>query len=142
MNARKGKRVALLSVIVGVLVIVAVPLIFRDSLKKLISSSQEGSSLTSRDQLPRAPGYSGQRVDIAQGSISISEFSRFLADWTGFSVLVDSGISQKQIVVSSSIVDVDAELVRAILVSNGCEVQREKRPNGREVLRVRAAKTR
>ena len=140
MNARRGKRVALLSVIVGVLVIGAVLLVFRDSLRRLVPPSEEEASSTSGIKLPRAPGYSGQRVDIAHGSISIGEFSRFLADWTGFSVLVDSGVSQKQIVVSSNIVDVDAELVRAILVSNGCEVQREKRPSGKEVLLIRAAK--
>ncbi len=137
MNAIKGKRVALLSVIVGVLVIVAVLLVFRDSLAELLSSSEEKSSL---DQLPRSPSYSGQRTDIVSGSIAINEFSRFLADWTGLSVLVDSGISQKQIVVSSNIVNADAEIVRAILLSNGCVVQREKLPNGREVLRVRSAK--
>ncbi len=137
MNATRGKRVALLSVIVGVLVIVAVPLAFRDSLAELLSSSEEKSSL---DQLPRSPSYSGQRIDIASGSIGINEFSRFLADWTALSVLVDSGVSQKQIVVSSNIVNADAEIIRAILVSNGCVVQREKLPNGREVLRVRAVK--
>ncbi len=137
MNATRGKRVALLSVIVGVLVIVAIPLVFRDSLAKLLSSSEEKSSL---DQMPRSPSYSGQRTDIVSGSIEINEFSRFLADWTGLSVLVDSGISQKQIVVSSDIVNADAEIVRAILVSNGCVVQREKLPNGGEVLRIRSAK--
>ncbi len=137
MNATKGKRVALLSVIVGVLVIVAVPLVFRDSLAKLLSSSEEKSSL---DQLPRSPSYSGQRIDIVSGSIGINEFSRFLADWTGLSVFVESAISQKQIVVSSNIVNADAEIVRAILVSNGCVVQREKLPNGGEVLRIRSAK--
>ena len=113
------------------------PLVFRDSLAELLSSSEEKSSL---DQLPRSPSYSGQRTDIVSGSIGINEFSRFLADWTGLSVLVDSGISQKQIVVSSNIVNADAEIIRAILVSNGCVVQREKLPNGREVLRVRAVK--
>ncbi len=140
MNDRKGKRVALLSVIVGVLVIVVLPLVFRDSLTKLLSSSEENSSLTSQDQLPRSPSYSGQRVDIASGSIGINEFSRFLADWTGLSALVDSGISQKQIVVSSNIVNADADIIRAILVSNGCVAQREKLPNGRQVLRIRSAK--
>ena len=60
--------------------------------------------------------------------------------FTGANTLVDSGISQKQIVVSSNIVNADAEIVRAILVSNGCVVEREKLSNGREVLRIRSAK--
>ncbi len=106
-------------------------------LAELLSSSEEKSSL---DQLPRSPSYSGQRLDIASGSIGINEFTRFLADWTGLTVVVDSGISQKQIVVSSSILNADAEIVRAILVSNGCVVEREKLLNGREVVRIRSAK--
>ena len=113
------------------------PLVFRDSLAELLSSSEEKSSL---DQLPRSPSYSGQRTDIVSGSIGINELSSFLADWTGLSVVVDSGISQKRIVVSSNILNADAEIVRAILVSNGCVVQREKLPNGGEVLRIRSAK--
>ncbi len=113
------------------------PLVFRDSLAELLSSSEEKSSL---DQLPRSPSYSGQRTDIVSGSIGINEFSRFLADWTGLFVMVDSAISQKQIVVSSSILNADAEIVRAILVSNGCVVQREKFPDGGEVLLILSAK--
>ena len=58
----------------------------------------------------------------------------------GEGVVVRYDETKKQIVVSSNIVNADADIIRAILVSNGCVVQREKLPNGREVLRIRAGK--
>lgn len=122
----------MLSVAIGVLVIAVVALLFRDSLLSLLPER-------SREPLPRSPNAPGQRVDIVKGSIRVDEFAGFLESWTGLTVVVDSDVASNSVVVAADLEDVDAEIVRTLLESNGCVVKRETLSGGREILRVSAA---
>ena len=131
MNERKGKRVAAVAAgALGVVVIVALTLIYRESIP--------GAPDRSREPLPRPLSYNG-RVDIAQGSIAVSEFADFLESFTGLNVIADSDVSNRQVLVASNVENADAEVARALIESSGCVVEREKLPNGVEILRIRAA---
>ena len=130
MTEHKGKRVA--AGALGVVVIVALALIYPQS-------SPGPAPDLSGEPLPRPLSYTGQRVDIAQGSIALSEFADFLESFTGLNVIADSDVSDRQIVVASNVENADAEVARALIESSGCVVEREKLPNGVEILRIRAA---
>ena len=69
----------------------------------------------------------------------MSEFAEFLESFTGLNVMVDSDVSDRQVVVAANVENADAEVARALIESSGCVVAREKLPNGVEVVRIRAA---
>ncbi|MBI4601048.1 MAG: hypothetical protein HY721_03720, partial [Planctomycetes bacterium] len=89
--------------------------------------------------LPKSPEFKGERVDIAPGDIDVLEFLRFLADYTGLPVILDSTnpqITQQKINIVAPMNDVTADVVIAILQANKFLVTRQVLPSGEEVLNV------
>ncbi|MCZ6795986.1 MAG: hypothetical protein O7J95_20450 [Planctomycetota bacterium] len=75
-----------------------------------------------RQFLPRSSAFR-TTVDILDGQIPVKEFLRFLADYTGWPVIIEAspqqagGITQ-EITIAAPIEDADAEMVKAILEAN------------------------
>jgi type II secretion system protein D len=87
------------------------------------------------------PGWKGERVDIAPGQIGVLEFLRFLADYTGLPVIVDSTNPQLQtqtILIAAPMDGITGDIVIALLKANKFLVTREKLPSGDEVLNVQS----
>lgn len=92
---------------------------------------------------PQSP-FLGKRVDILEGEIPAVEFIRFLADYTGLPVIVESGGAQgtaltQPITIAAEIKNADAEIVKAILESNRWLVFQERLPSGKEYISVKPA---
>ncbi len=89
--------------------------------------------------LPKSPEFKGERVDIAEGEIEVLEFLRFLADYTGLPVIIDStdpNVGKKPILIAAKMDDVTADIVIALLQANKFLVTRQVLPSGEEVLNV------
>ena len=84
----------------------------------------------------------GERVDIDAGEIEVLDFIRFLADYTGLPVIVDSSNQQalkNMITIASRMNDVSGEIVTAILQANRFLVSRRVLPSGDEILSIEPA---
>lgn len=89
--------------------------------------------------LPRSPSYKTERVDIAEGDIEVLEFIKFLADYTGLPVILDSTnqqIAQQKILIAAKMENVTGDIVIALLQANRFLVTRQVLPSGEEVLNV------
>ncbi len=89
--------------------------------------------------LPRSPEWKAGRVDISAGEIEVLEFIRFLADYTGLPVIIDSTNQQAQqqkILIAAPMKGVTAEIVIALLQANRYLVTRQVLPSGEEILNV------
>ena len=86
--------------------------------------------------------YLGQRVDIQEGQIPVEDFLRFLADYTGLTVILSGGPAgatarQGQTInITAPIYDADFEIVKAVLDANGFQVIRRTLSTGKEILTV------
>ena len=82
-----------------------------------------------------------ERIDISPGDIPALDFLRFLSDFTGLPVLIDTrqAGSLQEITVANNITAADDELVKTLLAANGITVREQVLDNGRTVLRVSAA---
>lgn len=92
-----------------------------------------------RPVLAPSPAFRGKRVDILDGEIPVSEFLRFLADYTGLAVMLDNGGPKgldENITIAAPIRNADGDTVRAILEANGWRVTKNRLPNGQTVLDV------
>ncbi|MAM46457.1 MAG: hypothetical protein CMJ91_07300 [Planctomycetes bacterium] len=80
--------------------------------------------------------YLGQPVDIQEGPIPVEDFLRFLADYTGLTVILSGGPAGstarqgQTITITAPIYQGDFEIVKAILDANGFQVHRRKLPKG------------
>jgi type II secretion system protein D len=91
--------------------------------------------------LPRSDRV-GERVDIDAGEIEVLDFIKFLADYTGLPVIVDSSNQQalkNMITIASRMNDVSGEIVTAILQANRFLVSRRVLPSGDEILSIEPA---
>jgi type II secretory pathway component GspD/PulD (secretin) len=101
-----------------------------------------GQGIDEAGKLRIEPGtkrFVGQRVDILEGDVEVEEFLRFLADYTGLPVFIDSGAQnalQTPIKITSPIHRADDELVKALLETNKWLVIEEKLKSGKQVLVV------
>jgi general secretion pathway protein D len=89
--------------------------------------------------LPKSPEFKQERVDIAPGEIDAMDFLRFLADYTGLPVILDSSnpaVLTQKIVIAAKMKDVTADVVIAVLQANRFLVTRQVLPSGTEVLNV------
>ena len=90
---------------------------------------------------PQSP-VGGGRIDISAGDIEVLEFLKFLATYTQLPLIVDTRNQQAlktTITIAADMVNVDAEIVIAILRTNGFLVTRftvGSPPSEREVLQV------
>ena len=94
---------------------------------------------------PRSSKYEGQRIDITPGDIPVEEFVRFISDYTGLDVIYTGGAAAggraspaggREIKITSPILNVDGEMAKAILESNGYKVEQRKLSTGRELLEI------
>ena len=91
--------------------------------------------------LPKSGDWKGERVDIAAGQIDVLEFLRFLADYTGLPVIVDSTNPQLQtqsLLIAAPMFNITADIVIALLKANKFLVTREKLTSGEVVLNVQS----
>lgn len=89
--------------------------------------------------LPRSPEFKFERVDISPGEIDVLEFIRFLSDYTGLPVFIDStnqAIQQQKILIAKDIKNATGEMVIALLQANRLLVTRQVLPSGEEILNV------
>jgi hypothetical protein len=136
MQPRKGRVIALSAGTVLLLVLGAAVFFLREDLADYLHGWRRGAA--SRP-LREVGELTGQKVDIAAGEIQMPQFLRFLSDYTGLPVIFDSKdkrISEGKILVAAPVRDADAELVKAILETNGYRVLVETLPGGKEVLRI------
>jgi len=87
---------------------------------------------------PQGP-VGGGRIDISAGDIEVLEFLKFLATYTQMPLIVDTRNQQAlktTITIAADMVNVNDEIVIAILRTNGFLVTRFTLPSGREVLQV------
>jgi type II secretion system protein D len=95
-----------------------------------------------RSILPRSVEFKGERVKIAAGDIEVLEFLRFLADYTGLPVIVDSRNQQvlkTSITIAAPLESVTGDIVTALLKANGFLITRQLLPSGEEVLNVESS---
>ena len=91
--------------------------------------------------------YLNQRVDIHEGQIPLEDFLRFLADFTGLTVILSggpAGASARQgqmINITAPIYLADFEIVKAILDANGFQLVRRKLSTGKEIITVSSTAT-
>src|SRR5262249_10474710 len=88
---------------------------------------------------PKSPDFKGQKVEIAAGDIEVQEFLRFLADYTGLPVIVDSShrrCLKGTITIPAPMEDVTGDMVVAILKANKFLVTQATLPNGDKVWNV------
>jgi type II secretion system protein D len=88
--------------------------------------------------LPLSPAFQGERVRIIEGEIPVTEYLRFLADYTGLPVLVDTSQANNGLNTNISLVapieNADAETVKGILEANRWTITQRTLPNGQMVL--------
>ena len=102
-------------------------------------AAEEGES-TEQKYKPNK-NYLGQPVDIQEGPIPVEDFLRFLADYTGLTVILSggpAGATARQgqtITITAPIYRGDFEIVKAILDANGFQIHRRKlaKPEGDDV---------
>ena len=106
----------------------------------------EGGALTAREaeaaeqEYKPNKNYLGQPVDIQEGPIPVEDFLRFLADYTGLTVILSggpAGATARQgqtITITAPIYRGDFEIVKAVLDANGFQVHRRKlaKPEGND----------
>jgi type II secretion system protein D len=88
--------------------------------------------------LPRAAEFQ-KLVNIEAGDIEVLDFIRFLADYTGLPVIVDSSNQQalrQTITIATRMEDVTGDIVAAILQANRFLVSRRVLPSGQEILSI------
>ena len=98
--------------------------------------AEEGET-TEQEYKPNK-NYLGQPVDIQEGPIPVEDFLRFLADYTGLTVILSggpAGATARQgqtITITAPIYRGDFEIVKAILDANGFQIHRRKlaKPDG------------
>ncbi len=136
--AGKGRKVALCTAVLGLIVLGVALLSARDHVASFVQRS-----FGARGTLRPHGGFKGERVDIAPGTIEVDEFFRFLGDYTGLPVIYDSSnrrIANAKIQVAAPMEDADAEVVRALLEANGLRVTVDDLPGGKQVLRIEAVR--
>ena len=106
----------------------------------------EGGALTTKEgeaaeqEYKPNKNYLGQPVDIQEGPIPVEDFLRFLADYTGLTVILSggpAGATARQgqtITITAPIYRGDFEIVKAILDANGFQIHRRKlaKPEGED----------
>ena len=106
----------------------------------------EGGALTTKEgeaaeqEYKPNKNYLGQPVDIQEGPIPVEDFLRFLADYTGLTVILSggpAGATARQgqtITITAPIYRGDFEIVKAILDANGFQIHRRKlaKPDGED----------
>ncbi|MEC9031214.1 MAG: hypothetical protein VYB15_04980, partial [Planctomycetota bacterium] len=98
--------------------------------------AEEGE--TAEQEYKPNKNYLGQPVDIQEGPIPVEDFLRFLADYTGLTVILSggpAGATARQgqtITITAPIYRGDFEIVKAILDANGFQIHRRKlaKPDG------------
>ncbi|MCH2584653.1 MAG: hypothetical protein MK138_07790, partial [Planctomycetes bacterium] len=91
--------------------------------------------------------YLNQRVDIHEGQIPLDDFLRFLADFTGLTVILSggpAGASARQgqmINITAPIYLADFEIVKAVLDANGFQLVRRKLSTGKEIITISSTAT-
>jgi hypothetical protein len=87
----------------------------------------KGRELTGETSTEPAPEKLGKKRSLVEGEIPLAEIARFLADYTGLPVITGSGpsLAGRTILVPSSIDEVDDELVKQLLRTNGILVTEE-----------------
>ncbi len=104
----------------------------------------EGGALTTKEgeaaeqEYKPNKNYLGQPVDIQEGPIPVEDFLRFLADYTGLTVILSggpAGATARQgqtITITAPIYRGDFEIVKAVLDANGFQIHRRKlaKPDG------------
>jgi len=101
--------------------------------------AEEGE--TAEQEYKPNKNYLGQPVDIQEGPIPVEDFLRFLADYTGLTVILSggpAGATARQgqtITITAPIYRGDFEIVKAILDANGFQIHRRKlaKPEGDDV---------
>jgi len=106
----------------------------------------EGGALTTKEgeaadkEYKPNKNYLGQPVDIQEGPIPVEDFLRFLADYTGLTVILSggpAGATARQgqtITITAPIYQGDFEIVKAVLDANGFQIHRRKlaKPDGED----------
>ena len=106
----------------------------------------EGGALTTKEgeaadqEYKPNKNYLGQPVDIQEGPIPVEDFLRFLADYTGLTVILSggpAGATARQgqtITITAPIYRGDFEIVKAVLDANGFQIHRRKlaKPDGED----------
>ena len=136
--AGKGRKVALWTAVLGLIVLGIALFTARDHVASFVRRT-----FGARATLRPHGGFKGERVDIAEGTIDVVEVIRFLADYSGLPALYDSNderITNGKINLAAPMDDVDGEIVRALLESNGLRVTVDDLPGGRQVLRIEAVR--
>lgn len=85
------------------------------------------------------PNFLGESVTITEGLVSIRDFIRFVSDFMGLPVLVDStdkALLSRDIEIVTPLVNVNAEIVKAVLETNKIRLLSEKYDNGTEILNL------
>ncbi len=85
------------------------------------------------------PGKQGQIVSIGDGDIPMRDFLKFLADFTGLTVIVDSAnptFLQQQITIVAAIDRANEDIIRAILQANQVRLFRKKLDGGTEIIMI------
>tara|TARA_B100000809_G_scaffold149394_1_gene146908 strand:+ start:2035 stop:5043 length:3009 start_codon:yes stop_codon:yes gene_type:complete len=106
----------------------------------------EASNENEHEFTPNAK-YLNQRVDIHEGQIPLDDFLRFLADFTGLTVILSGGPAgasarQGQMVnITAPIYLADFEIVKAILDANGFQLVRRKLSTGKEIITISSTAT-
>ena len=106
----------------------------------------EASNENEQEFTPNAK-YLNQRVDIHEGQIPLDDFLRFLADFTGLTVILSggpAGASARQgqmINITAPIYLADFEIVKAILDANGFQLVRRKLSTGKEIITISSTAT-
>jgi hypothetical protein len=78
-----------------------------------------------------------QKVYISEGAIPLADFAKFLGNYTGITVMLDSKLSSRTIRVFADIQDADREVARRILFENGFVLKRETLNDGKDIVVIR-----
>ncbi len=100
------------------------------------------SAADAEDHAPRSspdPDRKGKPVFISEGKIPLQDFLKFLSDYTGLPVILNSGdptLEGKEIRIVNDIRDANEDVVKTILEMNGVRVYVETLPSQKKVLKV------
>jgi hypothetical protein len=133
---RRARRVSLLAgatattvvILLGVAIVREDPRMFR----RLFEREKVGHIVPQQSRI-------GHSVHLTAGTIPVTDFLRFLSNYTGLPVLHDStdqNLTTGQITIAADIPEADEDVVKAILEVNRVRIWREVLPNGKELLKV------